>query len=160
MAIDAFLYIDGREGPSQKRKGAIDVLSFSFGGSMASSYGAGASGKESVAGRVNVSDATFMKVTDKLTPELFRDMCTGHHFNTVKLEYEKPIGDQQEAFFRVLMEDAIITSLQLSGSSEVPVESISFAFEKIKVSYNPEGDDGKLQGFVDGGFDLGTLTKW
>ena len=51
------------------------------------------------------------------------------------------------------MDNALITSIQLSGSQENPTESVSFAFEKIKVSYNPE-EQGKLQGFIDKGFDV------
>ena len=43
------------------------------------------------------------------------------------------------------MEDALITSIQHSGSSENPMESVTFAYSKIKVSYNPE-KDGALQG--------------
>jgi type VI secretion system secreted protein Hcp len=160
MAIDAFLYIDGRKGPSLKRKEAIDILSFSFGASMTSSYGAGRSGGEAATGNASASDISVMCVGDKLTPELFRDLCTGHHFDSVKIEYEKPIGDEQQPFFKIGMEDAFLTSLQLSGSSENPMLSLSFAAEKIKVSYNPQGDDGKLQGYVDGGFDFGTMVKW
>ena len=57
------------------------------------------------------------------------------------------------------MEDALITSIQLSGSNENPVESISFAFSKVKVSYNPE-EDGTLKGFIDKGFDVLKLKPW
>jgi type VI protein secretion system component Hcp len=53
----------------------------------------------------------------------------------------------------------IITSVQLSGSNENPTESVSFAFAKLKVSYNPE-KDGKLQGFVDKGWDVEKLIPW
>jgi type VI secretion system secreted protein Hcp len=160
MAIDAFLYIDGRTGPSLKRSGAIDIMSFSFGASMASSYGAGRSGGEAATGNASASDVSVMSVGDGLTPELFRDLCSGHIFTTVKVEYEKPIGDEQTPFFKVEMEDAFLTSVQLSGSSENPMVSMSFAAEKIKVSYNPQDNEGKLQGYKDGGWDFGTQTKW
>lgn len=160
MAIDAFLYLDGRTGPSMKREGAIDILSFSFGATMTSSYGAGRSGKEAATGNASASDVSVMCVSDKLTPELFRDLCTGHNFPTVKIEYEKPVGDEQQAFFRVAMEDAHLTSFQLSGSSENPVLSLSFAAEKIKVSYNPQADEHTFEGFVDGGFDFGKTVAW
>ena len=39
------------------------------------------------------------------------------------------------------------------------MESVSFTYSKVKVSYNPE-DDGKLGGFIDRGFDVQTLEKW
>jgi type VI protein secretion system component Hcp len=160
MAIDAFLYLDAREGPSLKRPGAIDILSFSFGATMTSSYGAGRSGAEAATGNAAASDVSVMCVSDKLTPELFRDLCTGHNFPVVKIEYEKPVGDEQQAFFRVAMEDAHLSSLQLTGSSENPMLSLSFAAEKIKVSYNPQSDESSFAGFVDGGFDFGKMVKW
>ena len=160
MAVDAFLYIDGRKGPSLKRAGAIDILSFSFGASMASSYGTGRSGGEAATGNASASDISVMSVGDGLTPELFRDLTSGHIFKEVKVEYEKPIGDVQTPFFKATAEDAFLTSLQLSGSNENPMVSMSFAADKIKVSYNPQDDEGKLQGYVDGGWDFGTQTKW
>jgi type VI protein secretion system component Hcp len=57
------------------------------------------------------------------------------------------------------MEKVVITAHQISGSNENPTESISFAFSKVKVSYNPE-KDGKLQGFVDKGWDVEKLATW
>src|SRR5262245_15646413 len=126
MAIDAFLYLEEREGPSMKRPGAIDILSFSFGASMTASYGAGRSGKEAATGNASASDVSIMCVSDKLAPELFRDLCTGHNYPTVKIEYEKPVGDEQQPFLRVAMEDAHLSSFQLSGSSENPTLSLSF----------------------------------
>jgi|SRR5688572_10733200 type VI secretion system secreted protein Hcp len=160
MAVDAFLYIDGRKGPSLKRAGAIDLLSFSFGANMASSYGTGRSGSEAATGNASASDLSVMSVLDGLSPELFRDLCSGHIYPEVKVEYEKPIGDEQTAFFKTTLEDCFLTSLQLSGSSENPMVSMSFAAEKIKVSYNPQDDEGKLQGYKDGGWDFGKQVKW
>jgi type VI secretion system secreted protein Hcp len=98
-------------------------------------------------------------VLDKTSPLLFDDCVTGNYLKSVDIIYDKPMGDQQEDYFKIHMEDALITSVQLSGSSENPTESISFAFAKIKVSYNPE-DDGKLKGFIDKGFDVLKLKPW
>jgi type VI secretion system secreted protein Hcp len=144
MAVNAYLFVDGRPGPSTSKKDHIDILSFSFGASNTAVIGAGSSGGEARAGRANLGDVTIMKVTDKTSPLLFDD---------------KPMGDSQEDYFKIHMEDALITSIQLSGSSENPVESISFAFSKIKVSYNPE-EDGSLKGFIDKGFDVLKLKPW
>ena len=53
MAVNAYLIIDGVSGPSQSRTDAIDILSFSFGANMTTTYQAGSSGQESKAGRAN-----------------------------------------------------------------------------------------------------------
>jgi type VI protein secretion system component Hcp len=57
------------------------------------------------------------------------------------------------------MEDALITSFQNSGSNENPMESLSFAYSKIKISYNPE-EEGALKGFIDKGFNVLTVKPW
>jgi type VI secretion system secreted protein Hcp len=159
MAVNAYLVIDGRPGPSTSKPNAIDILSFSFGASQSAVIGAGSSGGEARAGRANVQDVTIMKVLDKTSPLLFDDCVTGNYLTKVDIIYDKPMGDSQEDYFKIHMEDALITSIQLSGSSENPVESISFAFSKVKVSYNPE-EGGALKGFIDKGFDVLKLKPW
>ena len=158
MAVNAYLKIDGRPGASTSKKDCIDVLSFSFGASQQHVIG-GSAGAESRAGRTEVHNLTVMKALDKTTPLLFDDCCTGNILKTVDLIYDKPMGDQQEDYFKIHMEGALITSIQHSGSNENPTESISFAFEKVKVSYNPE-EGGKLKGSIDKGFDLRKLKPW
>lgn len=159
MAVNAYLIVDGRPGPSTSKSGAIDILSFSFGASQTAVIGAGSSGGEARSGRANVQDVTIMKVADKTSPLLFDDCVTGNYLKKVDIIYDKPMGDSQEDYFKIHMEDALITSIQISGSSENPVESISFAFSKIKVSYNPE-EGGSLKGFIDKGFDVLKLKPW
>ncbi len=159
MAVNAYLIIDGRPGPSTSKQDAIDILSFSFGASQTSVIGAGSSGGEARSGRASVQDVTIMKVVDKVSPLLFDDCVTGNYLKKVDIIYDKPMGDDQQDYYKIHMEDALITSIQHSGSSENPMESISFAFSKIKVSYNPE-EDGSLKGFIDKGFDVLKLKPW
>jgi type VI secretion system secreted protein Hcp len=159
MAVNAYLLIDGRPGPSKSKKDAIDILSFSFGASQTSVIGAGSLSGEARAGRASFQDVTIMKVVDKTSPLLFDDCVTGNYLSKVDIIYDKPMGDGQEDYFKIHMEDAMITGFAIGGSAEHPTESITFAFSKIKVSYNPEVD-GKLKGFVDKGYDLLNLKPW
>jgi len=159
MAVNAYLIIDGRPGPSTSKQNAIDILSFSFGASQAHVIGVGSSGGEARAGRANLSDVTIMKVLDKTSPLLFDDCVTGNVLKKVEIVYDKPMGDDQQDYYKIHLEDALITSIQHSGSAENPVESISFAYSKIKVSYNPE-ENGSLKGFIDKGFDVLKLKPW
>ncbi|HKO12714.1 MAG TPA: type VI secretion system tube protein Hcp [Acidobacteriaceae bacterium] len=159
MAVNAYLIIDGRPGPSTSKKDAIDILSFSFGASQTSVIGVGSSGGEARSGRANLQDISIMKVVDKVSPLLFDDCVTGNYLKKVDIIYDKPMGDSQEDYFKIHLQDALITSIQISGSSENPVESVTFAYSKIKVSYNPE-EDGSLKGFIDKGFDVLKLKPW
>jgi type VI secretion system secreted protein Hcp len=159
MAVNAYLIVDGVPGPSTSLSNAIDILSFSFGASNSAVFGSGASGGESRAGRADLSNVSVMKVLDKTSPQMFANCVTGDYINSVDVQYYKPMGTKQDVYFKIHMEKVVITSVQLSGSNENPTESISFAFAKVKVSYNPE-KDGKLQGFIDKGYDVELLAKW
>ncbi len=159
MAVNAYLIIDGIPGPSTSKKDAIDILSFSFGASNSAVIGAGASGGETRAGRADISNITVMKVLDKTSPALFEKCVAGAFLKKVDIIYDKPMGNKQEDYFKLHMEDALITSVQLSGSNENPTESVSFAFSKVKVGYNPE-NEGKLAGFVEKGFDVQKIKPW
>ena len=158
MAVNAYLYVDGVDGPSTSKPGCIDVLSFSWGVSQTAVYGTGASGKEAKAGRANFSDLTIMKVLDKTTPLLCDHCATGDILKKVYLLYDKPVGDKQAPYFRIWIKDALITSVQLAGSSENPTESVSFAFQGVEIAYAPEKDDGTLDAAVRKGYDLELLT--
>lgn len=157
MAVNAYIEIDGVQGPSTSKPGCVDILSFSFGATQTNTYGAGSSGQEAKAGRANVHELTIMKVTDKTTPYLFHNCVAGQIMPKVTLYYDKPVKDQQQDYFKLELTDAMITSQQLSGSDENPSESVSFAFQTITVCYAAEKDDGTLDAFVPKGFDLHTL---
>lgn len=157
MAVNAYLYVDGVEGPSTSKAGFIDILSFSWGVSQTSVYGTGASGKEAKAGRADFSNLTVMKVLDKTSPLLADHCASGNILKEVYIVYDKPVGDKQEDYFRIYLKDALITSVQLSGSNENPTESVSFAFQAVEVAYKPEKDDGTLDAAIPKGYDVETL---
>ena len=90
MAVNAYLFIDGVSGPSTSKTDHIDVLSFSWGVSQTSTYGAGASGKEAKAGRADFSNLTIMKVLDKTTPLLCDHCASGDILKKVYIVYDKP----------------------------------------------------------------------
>ena len=159
MAVNAYLIVDGITGPSTSKTGAIDILSFSFGASMSSTYGTGASGKEAKAGRVDLSNLTIMKVLDNTSTTLFSHCVSGDIIKKVILLYDKPVGDKQADYYRIHLADALITSIQHSGSNDNPTESVSFAYQAIEVAYKAENDDGTLAGAIPKGFNLETLKS-
>lgn len=160
MAVNAYLIIDGIQGPSTSRQNAIDVLSFSSGCSQTAVYGVGASGKEAKAGRADFSNLSIMKVLDKTSPFLFDACVQGTILKTVQLLYDKPVQGKQQDYFKITLGDAMVTSCQHSGSSENPAESISFAYQSIEFAYAAENDDGTLGSFVPKGYSLETLAAW
>jgi len=158
VAVNAYLYIDGIEGPSTSKPNHIDVLSFNWGVRQTATYGPGQSGKEAKAGRADFSDLTITKVLDKTTPFLCDHCASGDILDEVYILYDKPVGDKQDDYFRVYLKDALITNVQLSGTNENPTETVCFAFQAVEVAYRPEKDDGSLDGAIPKGYDLETLT--
>jgi len=113
---------------------------------------------EAKAGRADFSNLIVMKVLDKTTPLLCDHCATGDILKKVYILYDKPVADKQQDYFRIYLKDALITSVQLSGSSENPSESISFAFQGVEIAYRPEKDDGTLEAAIRKGYDLELLN--
>lgn len=158
MAVNAYLSVKGVDGPSTSKPKHIDILSFSWGVSQTAVYGPGASGKEAKAGRADFSNLTIMKVLDATSPLLADHCASGDILDEVYIVYDKPVGDKQEDYFRIFLKDALITSIQLSGSNENPTESVSFAFQSVEIAYRPEKEDGKLDAAIRKGYNLEKLT--
>jgi len=158
--INAYLTIDGVEGPSTSKAKAIDILAFEFGAEQTTTHQAGSSGNEKKAGRAKVHNLIFTKVLDKTSPLLFDHCVTGDILKEVTLAYDKPVKDAQQDYFQLVMTDALITKVAFNGTSDNPTETISMAFQKIKVGYAPEKEDGSLDGMVFKGFDTTTLKPF
>jgi type VI secretion system secreted protein Hcp len=90
---------------------------------------------------------------------LFNHCCSGDVLKSVIVLYDKPVGTEQADYYRVYLSDALVTSIQQSGSNENPTESVSFAFQAIEIAYKAEKDDGTLDGAIAAGFDLSTLKS-
>lgn len=143
MAVDVYLKLDNIEGESV-RKGfekQVDVLSFSWGGSQVTAVaGTGGSG----AGRANLSELTITKYLDKASPKLFKALVAGTHIPNGVLSSVKAGSDVTKPFLQITLGELFVTSLQDSASSEVPVESVAFSYNTIKLEYFQQDDKGNL----------------
>jgi type VI secretion system secreted protein Hcp len=157
MAVDYFLQIAGIEGESQdaKHKGWLDVLSWSWGESHPESPGAGGGGG---AGKVSMQDFNFMVQTSKASPKLFLACASGQHFKEAKLVGRKAGKDQQE-YLTWTFSDLLVSAVQISASSEVPMESVSLNYAKVKLEYRPQKADGSLDAPISAGWDLKANKK-
>jgi type VI secretion system secreted protein Hcp len=158
MAVDYFLQIAGIEGDSQdaKHKGWLDVLSWSWGESHPESPSPGGGGGGS--GKVNMQDLSFMTATSKASPKLFLACAAGQHFKEAKLVGRKSGKDQQE-YLTWTFSDILVSAFQVSASSEVPVESVSLSYAKVKLEYRPQKADGSLDAPITAGWDLKANKK-
>ena len=146
MAVDVFLKLGDVKGESKdsKHAGEIDVLSWSWGVSQTGSMSFGGGGG---AGKANFSDLSFMHALDKASPVLMTKCSTGEHFKDATLVSRKA-GKGQQEYLIIKMKEVFITSVQPSGSSEHPMESVSMTFSHIDLEYKPQKEDGTLDAGV------------
>jgi type VI secretion system secreted protein Hcp len=142
MAVDFYLDLGDIKGESkdEKHKDQIQVMSFSWGGSQQTTVsGAGGSG----AGKVSLSDFSVMKSFDKASPKLLTAMCKGTHIAKGTLTGVKA-GDTGD-YLKIEFGELFVTSIQVSASSEVPMESVSFSYNTADLTYKMQDDKGTLQ---------------
>ena len=143
MANAIFLKIDGAPGTSleSKHKEWIDIESYSFGGSQAStqSYGSGAG-----SGRVSFQDFHFTVKAGLESPNLFLFMCSGQHIAKIELHEQKAGGESSVNFVEVTLQDCFVTSFQMSDNTGVaePTCSYSINFSKAQFQYSAQTDKG------------------
>jgi len=151
MAVDVFLKIGDVKGESKDSKhvGEIDVLSWSWGVSNSGTPLGGGRG----AGKANFNDLSFMHAVDKASPVLMKACAMGDHFPDATLVSRKA-GKGQQEYLIVKMKEVFITSVQPSGSSEHPMESVSVSFGHVDLEYKPQKEDGSLDAGVHFIYDL------
>ena len=134
-------------------KGEIEILSWSWGVSNASSVGvAGGSGK----GKASPGEFQFTHSYDKASPVLAKKCAQGVHFPTVVLTARKS-GEGQKDFFKITMKEVFITSAQPAGSAGGDImESVSMSYSVIDFSYKPQDAKGGLGGEVKFSWDTKT----
>lgn len=152
MAFDCFLKVDGVPGEStdSKHKDWIELLSFHWGASQASS-GQRSTGGAASAERVNLQDFSIVKILDKASPKLFLDCCNGRHIKSVKVELCRATGDKQK-YMEYLMSDVMVSGVRPGGAAQggesLPLEEVSFNYGKMELTYTetdhmtgkPKGD--------------------
>jgi type VI secretion system secreted protein Hcp len=158
MAKDYFLMLDGIKGESadSKHKNEIDIESFSWG---VSQTGAGHSGSGSGSGKVDVHDITIQKKMDKASPLLMLACCNGKHISKGKLTLRKA-GETALEYLTMDLENVLVSNYQVAGSGEVPSESISLNFVKIKTEYWTQTDKGAKGENAAYSWDVSQNTKY
>lgn len=155
-AVDIFLKLDGIPGESTDfaHKGEIQLESFSWGETnTVSRLGTGGAG----AGRVSMQDFHFTTRVSKASPKLMLACASGQHIATGQVTLRKGTAQQENVFEFLFYKftNVIITAVQDAGdTSIVPLEAVSFAFQKIQVEYKEQNPTGALGSTVDFAWDL------
>src|SRR5262245_4653952 len=147
MAESMWIKIDGCKGEAtdDKHKDDIDVDSYAWG--MMHPIQQGGTGLS--AGESTASQLTVTKKVDKASPNLMKFCMNDRSFPKALLTCRKR-GENPIDFLKVTMKNAVIASVQESGSADgiIGNEHVSFAFTAVEVEYTPQKDDGSPDGAV------------
>ncbi len=142
MAVDMFMKIDGIDGESKDAAHTkeIDVLSWSWGMSQAGTFHHGAGGG---AGKVNVTDLSFVKYVDSASHALQLSVCNGNHISEATLTVRKA-GKKPLEYIIIVMKKLMITSVSTGGSGgeDKLTETVCMNFAECEYAYTPQKDDG------------------
>jgi type VI secretion system secreted protein Hcp len=160
MAFDAFLKIEGIKGESvdAKHKDEIVLESFSWGVSNSGAGYAGSAGRAT--GKSAPSDFSVVKKVDKSSPDLFAACASGKHTGTMQVTIRKAGGEPLE-YLVYKFSEVMVSSYQAGGSSggDLPVETVSFNYSKVEISYVPQDKTGKGMSPVGTGWDFSSNKK-
>ncbi|AOO81775.1 Hcp family type VI secretion system effector [Bosea vaviloviae] len=143
MAEDIFLKIESDkvdgESADKGHKGELEIQSWSWGVSNA---GSAHRGTGAGTGKASFSDASFMMTMDKAAPILMQSSGTGVHHKKCTLTQRRAGGKEQVEFIKLTMEDVLVSSVQLSSSSQDAMVSFTLNFAKFKIEYTPQAASG------------------
>src|SRR3972149_11880147 len=142
-AVDMFIKIDTIDGESKDKAhpNEIQLESWSFGASQSGSMAMGGGGG---AGKVSLHDFSVTKHIDKSSPKLFEALVTGKHLKDATFVIRKAGGEPLE-YLKITLTDVLVSSYSTGGASgdDRPMESVSFNFAQIKMSYVEQDATGR-----------------
>lgn len=160
MPANYFLKFTPEEKGESKQasfEGQIEILSFSWGVSQAGGYSYGQGGGVA---KANVQDLSVSFRQCKASPKFMMHCALGKHFDDAKLTCLKAAGEGQEKYLEITMTDVIISSYQTGGSGDdMPIESMSLNFAKVKEEYYEQDDMGVVKSAGVGSYNQQTGKK-
>jgi type VI secretion system secreted protein Hcp len=160
MATDMFFKINGVEGESPKKghEKEIDVLAWSWGLSQTGTFHSGSGGG---AGKANVQDLSFTKYVDKATTKLVNCCVSGDHFSEAVLTVRKAGGSDPLEYLKITLTNILVSSISTGGSGgeERLTENVSLNFQKFKIEYQTQKDDGTGEPAGNVGWDIAKNAK-
>jgi type VI secretion system secreted protein Hcp len=144
-AVDMFLKVTAIPGESTAidHKDEIEIYSYSFGINNTTVVASGGiSG-----GKAVFRDLSLTKRVDKSSPPLMLACAQGKHLAEAILTIQRSGGaDKPSNFMRITLTDVIVSSISSAGAAggDVPQESISFNYGKIKIEYFQQLGDGSV----------------
>jgi type VI secretion system secreted protein Hcp len=160
MASDYYLLIDKITGESQAQGMAknIELDSFSFGASNPADVGGGGLS----AGKCSLSDFSFSCALDSSSFQMLTDLYAGTHVATCTFTGRKSGGGGNPYNYLVVtLTNCYITSQSTGGGSTgMPTQSVSIAYEQILYEYfTQDTSTGATKSAGSATYNIATVTQ-
>jgi type VI secretion system secreted protein Hcp len=163
MAVDIFLKLSNNiKGESQDstHMDEIDVLAWNWGLSQSGTTHVGSGGG---GGKVNVQDISLTKYVDLASNDLIKRCTTGEHIESGELVVRKSGGSAPVEYFRMKMENIMISSYSTGGSKDGLdriQENLTLNFRKFEVAYTLQEASGAAGAESLAGWDIAKNVEW
>ena len=136
-----FLKVQGVTGEAADadHKGEIDVVSWSWGMHAPTAITGQATGK------VAISEINVVKRADQASPTLM-GFLRNHKLVSKAVLTVRKAGAKPLEYFKIELENVRITSLKAGSDNAELTEHWTLGFDKIRVSYTPQGSTGAAGG--------------
>lgn len=132
-----FMKADNLLGESRTttHKDWIEVISMAYGVKNTASLGAGGTGGI-YPGKSEGGELSITKLLDSSSPALFLKCAKGEPILELKLEFEQVTSTMPAVYYRVTLTNVLVTKMEPDArDNNRPSETVSFAYERIKVEY-------------------------
>lgn len=163
MAVDIFLKLsNGIKGESQDvtHMDEIDVLAWNWGLTQSGTTHIGAGGG---GGKVNVQDISLTKYVDLASNDLIKRCTNGEHIENGELIVRKSGGAAPVEYFRIKMENIMISSYSTGGSKDGLdriQESLTLNFRRFEITYTLQEESGAAGAEALVGWDIAQNVEW
>ncbi len=127
------------------KKGALEILSISFGITQADTAGSATTGAG--AGRAKFDEFSIEKAVDLSSVPLYNACAAGAHFPDVMVAIRKP-GGSNLLYLQYIFRMVFVTNISWSGGSgdEAPKETVKFKFGAMGIQYQQQDATGQAKG--------------
>lgn len=163
MAVDIFLKLSNNikgESQDETHRDEIDVLAWNWGLTQSGTTHIGSGGG---GGKVNVQDITLTKYVDLASNDLIKRCTSGEHIENGELIVRKSGGSTPVEYFRIKMENIMITSYNTGGSKDGLdriQETLTLNFRKFEVLYTLQEESGAAGAETMSGWDIAQNVEW
>jgi type VI secretion system secreted protein Hcp len=139
---DMFLKVEGVTGEASDadHKGQIDVMSWSWAMDAPVSMTTGAA-----SGMVSVGELHIVKHVDQSSPTLMRFLRNRKAVSSAQLVVRKA-GTTPLEYFTIDLQNVRINGLRAESHDSELIEHLRLGFQKMRVSYTPQGSTGARGG--------------